>query len=66
MESSVLMRRLRARLKVTDQVQYILTSATLGGKEANKSIVEFGQQLCGLNIKEDNIFRSVEASPLCE
>ena len=55
METSMLMRRLRARLKVTDQVQYILTSATLGGKEANKNIVEFGQHLCGLNFKEENI-----------
>lgn len=62
----MLMRRLRARLKVTDQVQYILTSATLGGKEANKSIVEFGQQLCGLNFKEENIIRSVDASPVIE
>ena len=52
METSMLMRRLRARLNVSDQVQYILTSATLGGKEANKSIVEFGQQLCVLNFKE--------------
>lgn len=66
METSMLMRRLRARLKVTDQVQYILTSATLGGKEANKSIVEFGQQLCGLNFKEENIIRSVDASPVIE
>lgn len=66
METSMLMRRLRARLKATEHIQYILTSATLGGKEANRSIVEFGQQLCGLPFKEENIIRSVDASPVIE
>ena len=66
METSMLMRRLRARLQVTDHLQYILTSATLGGKEANGSIVEFGRQLCGLEFKEENIIRSVDASPVIE
>lgn len=66
METSMLMRRLRARLKATDHVQYILTSATLGGKGANKNIVEFGQQLCGLEFKEENIICSVDTSPVIE
>ena len=42
METSMLMRRLRARLKVTDQVQYILTSATLGEKKQIKALLNSG------------------------
>ena len=39
METAMLMRRLRARIPSPHNVQYILTSATLGGKDADGDIV---------------------------
>ena len=43
-ETSLLLRRLKARISNPAQVRHILTSATLGGKEADKDIVTF---VCG-------------------
>ena len=62
METSMLMRRLRARIG-DNRVQYILTSATLGGRDANKDIVDFGKNLCGVEFYPENIIRSQDASP---
>ncbi len=64
METSLLMRRLRARISDREKVQYILTSATLGGPEANRGIIEFAKRItCGLDFKEDGIIRSKEKKP---
>ena len=47
METSLLMRRLRARISTPDSVQYISTSATLGGYDADDDIIAFASRLCG-------------------
>ena len=48
METSLLMRRLRARISQPDSVQYILTSATLGGPEADGDILAFANRAAAL------------------
>lgn len=63
METSLLMRRLRARISEPNSVQYILTSATLGGPKSNQEILSFAQKLCGVPFQEDGIIRSVEKKP---
>lgn len=63
METSLLMRRLRARISTPDSVQYILTSATLGGHEADDDIIAFASRLCGANFQRENIVRSSEKKP---
>lgn len=63
METSLLMRRLRARISQPDAVQYILTSATLGGPDANNEIVSFAEKLTGVPFAADGIIRSVEKQP---
>ena len=45
METSFLLRRLKARISNSMEVLHILTSATLGGKEANRDIVTFAETL---------------------
>lgn len=62
-ETSLLMRRLRARISFEDRVQYILTSATLGGKDADNDIVAFAERLCGTHFESEDIIRSVEKTP---
>lgn len=64
METAMLMRRLRARISTSNSVQFILTSATLGGEDANREITEFGRQLCGVDFLESNIIRSQDATPV--
>lgn len=59
-ETSLLMRRLRARINAPENIQYILTSATLGGKDADNEIISFAQKLCGTTFNPENIIRSVE------
>ena len=63
METAMLMRRLRARISTRDSVQFILTSATLGDKKDNTSIINFAERLCEVRFKEDDIIRSVDATP---
>lgn len=63
METSLLMRRLRARISEPDSVQYILTSATLGGPDSNGDIIGFAEKLCGVPFKADGIIRSTEKRP---
>ena len=63
METAMLMRRLRARISTRDSVQFILTSATLGGKDADEEITQFGEQLCGVKFQASNIVRSEDATP---
>jgi len=59
-ETALLMRRLRARISTQKTVQYILTSATLGGKDADDEIVAFAENLCSASFSAENIIRSVE------
>lgn len=63
METALLMRRLRARIDAAQNVQYILTSATLGGKDADAQIVSFAQHLCGVDFTPDNIIRASVRTP---
>lgn len=63
METSLLMRRLRARISQPDSVQYILTSATLGGPEADGDILAFAHSLCDVEFKQSGIIRSREKRP---
>lgn len=41
----------------------ILTSATLGGKDADREITQFGEQLCGVPFQASDIVRSEDATP---
>ncbi|AOH46986.1 hypothetical protein BCS37_00320 [Selenomonas sp. oral taxon 920] len=63
METSLLLRRLKARISNPAQVRHILTSATLGGKEADKDIVTFAETLCAAKFQEDDIIRSNTVMP---
>lgn len=58
METSMLLRRMHARIAHKDQLQYILTSATLGDPEADAQIIDFGNRLCGISFDETCIIRS--------
>jgi len=59
-ETALLMRRLKARINNQNVVQYILTSATLGEKDADNDIVKFAETLCGTKFYAKNIIRSIE------
>lgn len=59
-ETSLLIRRMQARIPNDGKVQYILTSATLGGKEDDEQIIRFGENLCGVPFRTDCIIRSTE------
>ncbi len=62
-ETALLMRRLCARLSATDKVRYILTSATLGGKDSDNDIIGFMKHLCGADMSTKDIIRSSEKCP---
>jgi len=63
-EMSLLLRRLKARISDPSEVLHILTSATLGGKEANADIVTFASRLCDAEFLENDIIRSTPQSPV--
>ena len=64
METSLLMRRLWARISTRDTVQYILTSATLGDEKDDEDIVSFARTLCcDVDFNSNNIIRSEDATP---
>lgn len=63
-ETSLLLRRLKARISNPGEVQHILTSATLGGKEADNDIVSFASTLCDAHFDTDDIIRSTTVMPL--
>lgn len=56
-EVSMLLRRLRASLK-NDNIQYILTSATLGDEKSNKEVSEFASKLCAAPFAEEDVIRA--------
>lgn len=62
-ETSLLLRRLKARISDPMDVLHILTSATLGGEEANKDIITFASTLCEANFDEADIIRSKTVMP---
>lgn len=58
-ETSILLRRLRARITSSNGVQFILTSATLGNSsESDDDIIKFANNLCGVDFKKENIIRA--------
>ena len=58
-ETSILLRRLRARITSTRETQFILTSATLGNSsESDGDIIKFANNLCGVEFKKENIIRA--------
>ena len=63
METSLLLRRLKARISNSDDIRHILTSATLGGKDADKDIINFAATLCDAQFQEDDIIRSKTVMP---
>ena len=63
-EVSALVRRVKAMLN-RDDIRFILTSATLGGEDANDRIIRFAEALCTAHFDESSIVRSetVKAKP---
>ncbi len=63
METSLLLKRLKARISNPTNVLHILTSATLGGKEADDDIVKFAETLCNASFSAEDIIRSQSVVP---
>ena len=61
-EVSTLLKRVEAMLNRND-IQFILTSATLGNRKDNAKIVNFAQSLCNAKFGADSIVRSYTVSP---
>lgn len=58
-ETAYLLRRLKARIHSSRNVQFILTSATLGtGVDSDSDIVDFATNLCGEKFNKNNIIRA--------
>ena len=67
METSLLIRRLLARISLDTPPQFILTSATLGGQSADPEIVSFSSNLCSVPFSAENIIRAdVDHPPMVE
>jgi hypothetical protein len=62
-EVSMLMRRINARLQ-NASIQYILTSATLGGESSNDAVARFASSLCSASFTERDVIRAVRR-PSC-
>ena len=56
-EVSMLMRRLRSTLK-NPNLQYILTSATLGDENSNAEVATFASNLCAAPFSADDVIRA--------
>jgi hypothetical protein len=56
-EVSMLLRRLKARLQ-KDRLQYILTSATLGGEGDNDDVASFAANLCDQDFEARDVVRA--------
>lgn len=63
-ETSLLLRRLKARISNPGKVQHILTSATLGGKDADEDIISFAGTLCDVRFETSDIIRSKTVMPM--
>lgn len=61
-EVGTLLKRVKAMLKRND-IQFILTSATLGDDKSNQQIVNFANSLCSARFEESSIIRSYTILP---
>lgn len=61
-EVSTLIKRVKAMLG-RDDIQFILTSATLGDKKENQKIIDFASKLCSAPFDQDSIIRSQTTPP---
>lgn len=58
-ETSILLRRLRARISATKETRFILTSATLGSDSSvDDDIITFAENLCGVSFDKRYIIRA--------
>jgi hypothetical protein len=62
-EVATLIKRVKAMLNRND-IQFILTSATLGDEKSNPQIINFAHSLCDVHFDEDSIIRSSTIAPL--
>ncbi len=60
-EVSMLMRRLKAKLQ-NPSIQYILTSATLGGEDSNENVVKFASSLCANTFTTQDVIRAIRTT----
>lgn len=59
METAMLIRRLKARINNPGNIQFVLTSATLGSSiESNKDIIRFAENLTNEKFEADSIIRA--------
>lgn len=59
METSILLRRLKARISATKDTRFILTNATLGSDSSvDDDIITFAENLCGVNFDKKYIIRA--------
>lgn len=61
-EVAMLLRRLKAKLQ-NDEINYILTSATLGDENSNAEVAAFGENLCNSHFDVSNIVRAYRITP---
>lgn len=61
-EVSMLLRRLKSSLPVKN-IQYILTSATLGSEDQNREVAEFASRLCNNPFYPEDVIRAVRENP---
>lgn len=64
-EVSMLLRRLKAKLH-NDRIQYILTSATLGGDKDDAEVAEFATNLCDSVFSKTDVIRAQRIKPTPE
>lgn len=62
-EVAMLLRRLKAKLQ-NNKLQYILTSATLGGEGDNDKVAKFASDLCNSSFKADDVIRAQRTVPV--
>lgn len=61
-EVGMLLRRLKSSLPVKN-VQYILTSATLGNEDQNEEVAKFATNLCNSKFDSEDIIRATRENP---
>lgn len=57
-ETSILLRRLKARISSRKKLQFILTSATLGDAKKDKEVAEFATNLTGASFSRNSVVRA--------
>ena len=62
-EVSMLLRRLKTTLG-NDDIQYVLTSATLGKDNSNTEVAEFAENLCGSPFDASDVVRAHRIKPV--